>query len=174
MNLHDANSSHFDDILRLNESAIPHVNRIGSSELQELFEQSCFFKIALIEDRVAGFLLALAEGQAYASVNYRWFAREYDRFVYVDRIVVGEDYKGQGIGRQLYSELEALAFGRADVLTCEVNLEPPNPQSLAFHQRLGFGEVGRQASEGGTKQVCLMAKTSSKSKTSGAIETSHP
>jgi hypothetical protein len=30
------------------------------------------------------------------------------------------------------------------VLTCEVNLRPPNEGSLRFHRRLGFREVGRQ------------------------------
>jgi len=36
---------------------------------------------------------------------------------------------------------DALARG-IDTLTCEVNLDPPNPTSLAFHERQGFVSVG--------------------------------
>ena len=46
--------------------------------------------------------------------------------------------------------------GRAEV-TCEVNLQPPNPRSLSFHERLGFREVGRQSTKGGAFTVILMA-----------------
>jgi predicted GNAT superfamily acetyltransferase len=42
-------------------------------------------------------------------------------------------------------------------VTCEVNLDPPNPRSLAFHERLGFREVGRQATKGGAFTVVLLA-----------------
>jgi predicted GNAT superfamily acetyltransferase len=30
-------------------------------------------------------------------------------------------------------------------LCCEVNVEPPNPGSLRFHERIGFAEVGQFA-----------------------------
>ncbi|MHB1091087.1 MAG: hypothetical protein ACYC06_04325 [Ilumatobacteraceae bacterium] len=47
--------------------------------------------------------------------------------------------------------------GTTTLLTCEVNLQPPNPDSLRFHQRLGFGEVGQQESKPGLI-VSLLAK----------------
>ena len=43
-------------------------------------------------------------------------------------------------------------------MTCEVNLEPPNPESLAFHDRLGFGRVGEQATKGGSVVVALLSR----------------
>ena len=42
-------------------------------------------------------------------------------------------------------------------ITCEVNTRPANPDSMAFHERLGFREVGRQQTEGGAKEVALLA-----------------
>lgn len=39
----------------------------------------------------------------------------------------------------------------------EVNVDPPNPGSLRFHDRLGFTEVGRQATKGDTVTVALLA-----------------
>ena len=43
------------------------------------------------------------------------------------------------------------------ILTREVNLELPNPGSLAFHGKLGFAEVGQLVADEG-KLVSLMVK----------------
>ena len=45
------------------------------------------------------------------------------------------------------------------MMTCEVNLKPPNESSMRFHERYGFTQIGSQATEGGQKEVALMAKT---------------
>ncbi|MFP4406774.1 GNAT family N-acetyltransferase [Rhodosalinus sp.] len=91
----------------------------------------------------SAFLIAFDESADYASPNFRWFRDRYDRFVYVDRIVVAGDRRGEGMGRQLYAALfeAARASGRARV-ACEVNRVPPNPVSDAFHARMGFARVG--------------------------------
>ena len=61
------------------------------------------------------------------------------------------------VGQTLYNRVVDLAVdqGRAEV-TCEVNIEPPNPASLAFHSRLGFSEVDRQ--DTGYATVTLLAR----------------
>ena len=46
-------------------------------------------------------------------------------------------------------------FGR---LACEVNIEPPNEVSAAFHRRQGFTQVGTQWVADGTKRVALLEK----------------
>jgi predicted GNAT superfamily acetyltransferase len=43
------------------------------------------------------------------------------------------------------------------VLFCEVNVRPRNETSLAFHEAIGFREVGQQDTDGGTKRVSLLA-----------------
>ena len=43
------------------------------------------------------------------------------------------------------------------ILTLEINLEPPNPGSLALHGKLGFAEVGQLVADEG-KLVSLMVK----------------
>jgi predicted GNAT superfamily acetyltransferase len=101
-------------------------------------------------------------GLDYASENYLFFsdrARELGRtFVYVDRIVLAPAMRSRGLGPQLYAAVsdEARRVGAPEVL-CEVNVEPPNPGSLAFHTRLGFVEVGRQKTHGGENTVALLA-----------------
>ncbi|MCW2307023.1 GNAT family N-acetyltransferase [Rhodobium gokarnense] len=92
----------------------------------------------------SGFLIAFDERAGYENPNFAWFADRFPRFVYVDRIVVSAGQKGRALGRQMYEEL----FRRArtadrTVIGCEVNLEPPNPGSAAFHAKLGFEEAGQ-------------------------------
>ena len=105
-----------------------------------------------------GFVLAMLPLRDYASENYRYFVNRGDSFLYVDRIVVDAEIRGVGLGRLLYGHAFGLAqaAGLSEV-TCEVNIRPPNPESMAFHARLGFAEVGRQATKNGTVEVALLA-----------------
>jgi hypothetical protein len=153
-----ATAADYPEILALNESGLPHVNRISADDLAEFAAQSCYFRIARVDENPAGFLLAFSEGASYHSPNFLWFRDRYQRFVYIDRIVVAASRQHEGIGRRLYADLEHAARPHARVLTCEVNLDPPNPGSFAFHERSGFREVGRQHTDGGAKFVCLMSK----------------
>ncbi|HLI10804.1 MAG TPA: GNAT family N-acetyltransferase [Alphaproteobacteria bacterium] len=104
------------------------------------------------------FLLAFDERAAYDSPNYLWFRSRYARFVYVDRVVVAPLARGRGYARLLYADLFARArsAGHA-VIVCEVNAEPPNPASDAFHAALGFVEVGRAQIHQGRKTVRYLA-----------------
>jgi uncharacterized protein len=43
-------------------------------------------------------------------------------------------------------------------VVCEVNIDPPNPASEAFHLALGFKEVGQATIHGGTKTVRYFEK----------------
>ncbi|MFT4798329.1 MAG: putative GNAT superfamily acetyltransferase [Candidatus Azotimanducaceae bacterium] len=145
--------------LELNNLAVPHVNGHDMASLTALIDQAWFCRQVCTADKMHGFLLVLTKGRPYASLNYGWFCDRYDDFAYVDRIVIGEAGRGQGLAGELYQSLFVAA--RAAGLTrvcCEVNLEPPNLNSLAFHQYLGFVEVGQQETDGGSKRVCLLVK----------------
>lgn len=146
------------EALALNEAAVPHVNRLTHEALRRLVADSFRCQVAIVDGDVAGFLLALREGVVYDSLNYRWFSKRYERFGYVDRIIVHEDHRQCGIGKRLYEDLVASTAGHAPLIACEVNVVPPNPKSLGFHQGLGFREVGQQDTENGTKRVCLMVR----------------
>jgi predicted GNAT superfamily acetyltransferase len=145
-------------IVAINDGAYPAVPLTPAEELVELIGLS---RLALVVDdgEPAGFVIALGPGVAYASENYAWFSARSGDFVYVDRIVLAPRRQGQGIGPRLYDAVEEVA--RADgasQITCEVNVRPANPGSLAFHRRLGFLEVGRQETKGGTTEVALLAR----------------
>lgn len=155
-----ATAADYDDVLLLNEEAVPAVNSIPVSRLSELHQQSLYLGVARDgQGALAGFLLVLAETARYDSVNFSYFKRHYDRFAYVDRIVVSAEHRRAGVGLALYQDLLRAVPPQCPMIACEVNVRPPNPTSLAFHQRLGFKAVGEQDTEGGSKRVCLMVKT---------------
>ncbi len=88
-------------------------------------------------------LLAFDQSAAYENPNFEWFRDRYERFIYIDRVVVAPSMRGRGLARELYKAL----FSRAAILrhsqvVCEINLDPPNPGSDAFHASLGFEQVG--------------------------------
>jgi hypothetical protein len=104
--------------------------------------------------QVDAFLLAFDQDADYDSPNFLWFCARYPRFVYVDRIVVAASARGRGLARLLYRALfaEAARAGHSCVV-CEVNSKPPNPASEAFHESLGFAEVGSASIHNGSKTV---------------------
>ena len=109
--------------------------------------------------KVIAFLLAFEPGSDYDSPNYRWFDQHYTGFVYIDRIVVGVAARGRGVGKRFYRALEGWAGKRGfSQLAAEVDIEPPNPTSLAFHQASGFVEVGQQKYGQPVKKVSLLLK----------------
>lgn len=144
--------------LALNNAAVPHVNALDPPALDALLAQAALALAALADDRLAGGLLALGPGAAYASANYRWFSERFDDFLYVDRVVVDEASRGAGVGSRLYRALADLAPAGCPRILCEVNEHPPNPGSLAFHERQGFKRLGHLDHPDTGKRVVLMER----------------
>ena len=148
-------------LLALNNAAVPAVNELDAPALAALAEHS-HLAVAVVADDAAdvalGFAILFVAGADYESENYRWFSGRSTDFLYVDLIVVADGFRGQGLGQVLYDAIFGAARREllAEVL-CEVNLEPPNPGSLAFHDRLGFTEVGQLSTKGDTVVVSLLA-----------------
>jgi predicted GNAT superfamily acetyltransferase len=159
-----------DRLVELNTASVPAVNAIDVDQMRWLVEHSELAVAVVTQadaakddgshpDAVLGFVLALRPGLDYASENYRWFSERGADFLYVDRIVVADGHRSAGLGAALYDAVfeRARAVGAAEV-ECEVNVEPPNPGSMAFHSRLGFAEVGRQSTKGGAAVVALLVR----------------
>ena len=79
-------------------------------------------------------------------------------FGYVDRVAVASAAQRLGIASRLYEDYASTLRGFAPVMTCEVNLRPPNAGSLTYHEIHGFVRVATQETEGGRKEVALMEK----------------
>ena len=105
---------------------------------------------------LAGFVLTFGPGSDYDSENYRWFAEQYGSgFLYLDRIVVDDRFRRRGLASRVYDRVEARAAA-SGLLALEVNVDPPNEPSLAFHRARGFVEVGTMGPQG--HRVSLMVK----------------
>jgi predicted GNAT superfamily acetyltransferase len=127
-------------VLALNNTHARELSWLEPERLEHLIEHA--FLVRRIGELDA-FLIALDQDADYDSPNFQWFRARYPRFVYVDRIVVASSAQGCGFARRLYRDLfeHAIRAGHHNVF-CEVNRNPPNPASDAFHAALGFVEVG--------------------------------
>jgi len=150
--------SDIDAALELNNLNAPAVGEIDRTQLEFLIEHS-LYSFAIGTDMLRAFCITFAPGAPYTSVNYQWFSQNYSEFVYLDRIVVSEKMRNNSLGAKLYAAVEQRMIKDrcAPILTCEVNLNPPNIGSIRFHNRIGFREVGQQDSKPGLT-VSLLAK----------------
>ena len=148
--LRDATAADFPAILVLNEDFVAVLSPLDGARLAQLHAQAARHRVIERGGRIVAFLLAFRERAGYSGANYRWFAQRYARFLYVDRIVVAAGAQAQGAGGRLYRDVGALASSDAvPWITCEFDIDPPNPVSARFHARQGFREVGQRQLEGG-------------------------
>jgi len=143
-------------VLALNNHHAEELSWLEPEDLSHLMEQS--FHAPRIGNLEA-FLIAFDQNADYDSPNFLWFKARYPRFVYVDRILVAVEARGKGHARSLYSDLfERAKLAGHDVIVCEINADPPNPVSEAFHAALGFSHVGEAVIHGGKKAVRYFAR----------------
>jgi len=160
--LHSSTNS----LLALNNDHAIELSPLTLTELDLLIRESFFS--ATINDSDA-LLIAFDQSSRYQHVNFLWFRAFFEKarqekansektadanFVYIDRVVTSPAARGKGYARALYTDLfqRAKSAGHTRV-ACEVNLDPPNPVSDAFHASLDFSEVGRAAIHNNTKTV---------------------
>ena len=149
-------SSDLEKILILNQNALPAVSSVTLKEMQHFINIVEYFKTIKVNNKIAGFLIALTPGKDYQSVNYKWFEKKYDSFMYVDRIVISPILQVKGLGTAFYNDLSNFSKTIVPRITCEVNINPPNKESVLFHTKYGFKQVGTQFTDSGTKEVSLM------------------
>lgn len=153
----------------INQAAVPGVGSVSRPAFDDLIAQAAIVFVVCRSgggSRPAaplGFVLAMTEGLGYASPNYLWLSHRFDRFAYVDRIAVSPDCRGGGAGGLLYEAVIDHFMGQRPVLLAEVNLEPPNPGSIRFHERLGFRSIGERWSADRAKGVVYLARALSSS-----------
>ncbi|KQT92112.1 hypothetical protein ASG49_09095 [Marmoricola sp. Leaf446] len=135
-----------DDVLGLNERHVELTAPLDAPRLVELVGWADRALVLDADGAFAGFVLTYASGSAYDGENFGWFSARYDDLAYLDRVVVHEDFRRRGLATLLYDDVEARC-GRP-VMALEVNLDPPNEPSLAFHRARGYAEVGQRESGG--------------------------
>jgi predicted GNAT superfamily acetyltransferase len=144
------------ELLRLNNDNARETSLLTRDRLDAMIASA---RVATVIEPGVAFLLGFEQSDDYDGGHFLWFRRRLDTFLYIDRIVVGQGHRRLGLGRLLYEDL----FRRAELLghvniACEVNMEPPNPTSDAFHASLGFTEIGTATIDGGAKTVRYLVR----------------
>lgn len=148
MHLRNIEPADLPSLLALNNDHAVEVNALTDEGLARLVSVAASARII---DGGLGFLVAFDETTPAQGPNHAWFIERYPAFLYVNRVVIVPEGRGRGLARHLYEDLASVAAGRP--LCCEVNIEPPNDASLAFHERLGFAACGEGVDPRNGKRV---------------------
>ena len=130
---------HYDQILKINAEFVHWLSPLDRDGLIKLLKLSHYTRQI---DDAAGILIGYDHDVDYDHKNLRWLRPRFDRFFYIDRIIIDGAAQGQGYGRKLYADFEAEARRRGlPRLVCEVNTKPNNPGSHRFHEGFGFNAL---------------------------------
>ena len=144
-------------ILALNQAHETHTSPLDATALTALIHSA--FTALVVDHGQTAMLIALDQHATYRSPNFLWFRERLARFVYIDRIIVAATGRGQGWGSRLYAALFTNMTQAAHTqAVCEVDIDPPNPASDAFHAALGFTEIGRAILPDRRKTVRYLAR----------------
>ena len=127
---------------RINEEGLPGTGKVSLDAIADLLGLAEFSLGAFEGSELVGFVICLPPRTRYGSLNYAWFNQHYEAFLYVDRIAVSVNHRNRTIGSRLYQMVIARAQEHGIPIAAEVSLDPPNPDSMRFHDRHGFIEVG--------------------------------
>jgi len=143
----------------VNAANVPEVGVLDDERLALFAARAPRFDVVDLDGCIVGLFVGLVEGLPYGSPNYRWFAERHERFAYVDRIALQPEARGIGVADELYGTFERWAADTGRPFVCaEVNVEPPNPRSMRFHERRGFAVVGELAPYGTDEVVAMVEK----------------
>jgi uncharacterized protein len=147
--IRDMTHSDFDSIVHLNQNALEGVGPLDNESLSSLVKMSDQALVVDTDGGIAGFVITLPPGADYDSSRYRWFEDALDDdYVYLDRIVVSQEHRREGVASRLYEEIEG-----AQPVALEVY--ETNDVSLAFHESRGFEEVGALTHDGKTNLMLV-------------------
>jgi hypothetical protein len=153
----DLGPADYAGVLALNNANAQETSVLNETTLAAIMDLA--FYTRGVERGATAFLIGLDHLAAYDNENFAWLKAARDSFVYVDRVIVAESARGKGIARLLYEDLFAKARVAGHVrVVCEVNVEPPNAASVAFHEALGFVPIGEATILGGAKRVRYFEK----------------
>jgi hypothetical protein len=145
-------------LLELNNAAVPDVNQLDARKADWLLDHSVLARVAVVNGSAAGLVVVLPDTVALDSDYLGWFQERYQGFLYIDRVIVTPETRHHGIATRLYREVDDLALAREQAIASDAYCQPPNVASLAFHQKMGYLEVGRQFSASEGKTVCKLMK----------------
>lgn len=131
----------------INQANVPDVGEVSLERMGWLQEMTAI-SIGVFDDHgsMLGFCMVFPPGTDYDSTNYTWFMERYDDAYYLDRVAFSEPARRRGLGTRLYDAVEQRIVDAPGIarLALEVNSDPPNEGSLAFHTGRGYRELERR------------------------------
>lgn len=140
-----------DTIVDINQSALEGVGTLDYESAALLVKKSDQAVVLDVDGDVAGFVITLPMGTDYDSSRYEWFEDRLEDFVYLDRIVVADTHRRQGVASRLYDAVEA-------DLPVALEIYETNDVSLEFHRGRGYRQIGELMHDG--KRNLMMLKAS--------------
>ena len=161
MTLIDFSTEHAQAFLALNQHFVHWLSPLDGNRLDYLLTRASHARCMVDGGgHLLGALIAYRHDVDYPDHwNMAWLREHLEGFVYIDRIIVADAAQGRGVARALYTDLERFAVSQGiTTLACEINTQPDNPASHAFHQRLGFRPIGDRTYPDGRSSVRYYAK----------------
>lgn len=156
--IRDVRLDELDAVLTMNNSAGPSILPLTPERIRHFFETAEYFRVAIVDDHLHGFIIGFGSGSQHDSSNFGWFKRNYPAFFYIDRIIVDNETRGGGVGRILYADVESYAELRYPQLATEVLMDELADKVLLFHGSIGFREVGQRKMEDVGIRVSMLMK----------------
>lgn len=156
--LRDVQTQDLTSVLKLNNQAGSNILPMTEADVARFHDTAPYFKVGIVNDEVAAFLIALNDQSHCDGQNFQWFKKHFQQFTYIDRIVVSAKHRGHGLGRSFYADASSFAEVYAPQLCCEVFMDPPNDIALLFHSMFGFKEVGQQVMTSAGRRVSMLSK----------------
>jgi predicted GNAT superfamily acetyltransferase len=155
--IHDLDPLDSAHVLALNNAHAKETSELDEERLAALIRMALYARG--IDRGATALLIALDHNAAYKNQNFEWFKARRESFVYIDRVIVAKAARGRGLAKALYEDLFAVAkLAGHERVACEVNIDPPNPDSDAFHAAMGFVTVGEATLHNGAKIVRYFEK----------------
>ncbi len=121
--VHDLHTAWRPDLYKYSEAPLPHQTFLEGIQNRTLY-------VAKSDARVIGYVALSFLQKSGVGVVERKSLR-------IDSICVDESYRGQGIGKQMITDVRALAkaFGCREVI---LGVYPENDSAIGFYQKCGF------------------------------------
>jgi len=156
--IRDVREHELDSVLAMNNAAGIGILPMDAAKVRFFWENADYFRVAEVDGLIAGFLIAVSHDSSHDSSNFLWFRERFEKFLYIDRIVIASARRSVGVGRVFYGDVQSFAEARYPHLAAEVFIENDNHPALIFHGSFGFREVGQHVMAPGNIRACMLLK----------------
>src|SRR3546814_14294413 len=96
----DVREHELDSILALNNAAGPAILPLDAARLRWFFDTAEYFRVAVRDGTLSGFLVGFGSESGHDSRNFRWFGERYASFFSLHRTMVSTRRPAGGLDRK--------------------------------------------------------------------------